>query len=58
VTKHGHLVKDLKPGEITVTDDGEPQQIRSLRLRTGAEISTVQLLQNRRSPGSFNPRLL
>ena len=40
--KKGHLVKNLKPEEITVTDDGAPQQIRSLRLRTGAEISTVQ----------------
>jgi len=40
--KKGHLVKDLRPDEITVTDDGAPQQIRSLRLRTGAEISTVQ----------------
>ena len=39
--KKGHLVKDLKPGEITVTDDGAVQQVRSLRLRTGAEISTV-----------------
>ena len=40
--KKGHLVKNLKPEEITVTDDGAPQQIRSLRLRTGAELSTVQ----------------
>ncbi|HEY3738924.1 MAG TPA: VWA domain-containing protein [Bryobacteraceae bacterium] len=40
--KKGHLLKNLKPEEITVTDDGAPQQIRSLRLRTGAEISTVQ----------------
>ncbi len=39
--KKGHLVKDLKPGEITVTDDGVTQQVRSLSLRTGAEISTV-----------------
>src|SRR5579863_4684915 len=40
--KKGHIVKNLKPEEITVTDDGAPQQIRSLRLRTGAEISTIQ----------------
>lgn len=40
--KKGHLVKDLKPEEITVTDAGAAQRIRSLRLRSGAEISTVQ----------------
>ena len=40
--KKGHLVKDLKPNEINVTDDGVAQSIRSLRLRTGAEISTIE----------------
>src|SRR3954447_8314594 len=40
--KKGHLVKDLKPDEISITEDGVPQPIRSLRLRTGAEISTIQ----------------
>jgi VWFA-related protein len=36
--KKGHLVKDLTAKNFEVTDDGEPQKLRSFRLVTGAEI--------------------
>jgi hypothetical protein len=37
--KKGHLVKDLSAKDFEVTDDGEPQKLRSFRLVTGSEIS-------------------
>src|SRR3954468_19546838 len=37
--KKGKLVKDLKPEEIEVTDDGAPQKIKAFRLITGGESS-------------------
>jgi len=33
--RRGRLVKDLKPGEIEILEDGQPQQLRSLRLIEG-----------------------
>ena len=50
--KKGHLVKDLKAAEITVTDDGIAQPIRSLRLRTGAELSTIQTTDATKGEGT------
>src|ERR1700736_6586086 len=37
--KKGHLVKDLSAKDFEVTDDGEPQKLRSFRLVPGSEIS-------------------
>lgn len=35
---HGHLVKDLKPGDVTVFENGIPQEVRSFRLVAGSEV--------------------
>jgi VWFA-related protein len=35
---HGHLITNLKPGEVTVYEDGVRQDVRSFRLVTGSEV--------------------
>jgi len=40
--RKGRLIKDLKPEEFEVSDDGAAQKIVSFRLRTGAELSTEE----------------
>ena len=35
---HGHLITDLKPGEVTVYEDGVRQEVRSFRLVAGSEV--------------------
>ncbi len=35
---HGHLVTNLKPGEVTVYEDGVRQDVRSFRLVAGSEV--------------------
>ena len=35
---HGHLVTDLKPGEVTVYEDGLRQNVRAFRLVAGSEV--------------------
>ena len=35
---HGHLITNLKPGEVTVYEDGVRQDVRSFRLVAGSEV--------------------
>ncbi len=35
---HGHLINNLKPGEVTVYEDGIRQDVRSFRLVAGSEV--------------------
>jgi len=35
---HGHLIANLKPGEVTVYEDGVRQDVRSFRLVAGSEV--------------------
>ena len=35
---HGHLITNLKPGEVTVYEDGVRQEVRSFRLVAGSEV--------------------
>src|ERR1035441_9789011 len=35
---HGHLITNLKPGEVTVYEDGARQDVRSFRLVAGSEV--------------------
>jgi len=35
---HGHLITNLKPGEVTVYEDGVRQEMRSFRLVAGSEV--------------------
>src|SRR5581483_9869355 len=35
--KHGHLVQNLQPNEVTVYEDGVPQKVTSFRNVQGAE---------------------
>ena len=40
--KKGNLIRNLKPEEVQVSDDGVVQKVRSFRFRTGAELSTEE----------------
>jgi hypothetical protein len=35
---HGHFITNLKPGEVTVYEDGVRQDVRSFRLVAGSEV--------------------
>ena len=50
--KKGRLIKDLKPEEFEVFDDGVAQKILSFRLRTGAELSAQETAAAAAAPGS------
>jgi VWFA-related protein len=39
--KNGYLIRDLRPEEIEVYDDGNPQRLTSFRLLTGAEAAGI-----------------
>ena len=50
--KKGRLIKDLKPEEFEISDDGASQKIVSFRLRTGAELSTEEAAAATSAPGA------
>lgn len=39
--KHGRLVKNLKPGEVEIYEDGVRQEIRSFRLEAGHDVQAA-----------------
>lgn len=58
--KKGHLVKDLSSKDFEVTDDGEPQKIRSFRLMTASEADAAAAASPRpadsgKSSGTLDP---
>src|SRR5882724_779067 len=50
--KKGNLIRNLKPEEVQVSDDGAQQKIISFRLRTGAELSTEEAAAAATAPGA------
>ena len=50
--KKGNLIKNLKPEEIQVSDDGVVQKVLSFRLRSGAEIATEEAAAAAANPGA------
>jgi len=49
---HGRLVNNLKPGEVTVYEDGVRQEVRSFRLVAGSEVRIEDQKQAAEALGS------
>lgn len=55
---HGHLVTDLKPGEVMVYEDGVRQNVRAFRLVAGSEVrieDQKQAAEAQAAGPPFNP---
>ncbi|MGA3024666.1 MAG: VWA domain-containing protein [Bryobacteraceae bacterium] len=55
--KHGKLVKNLKPGDVQIYEDGVLQQIRSFRLAAGHPMEEPAIETKTSAPGGAAPAL-
>ena len=52
---HGRLVNNLKPGDVTVYEDGVRQDVRSFRLVAGSEVRAEDAKQAAEAQAAILP---